>query len=308
MAYTAIDIGSAATNRAGTGSTSNSSRVFVDNPANETGVLTYFETWMATAVTDNSLRVGTLHGSGTTYAARDYELIGNCAAGSKQTYTGKNCSVESGDYIGSYFNVGGTEQDSGSGGGHYRLANTNAFADTNNHTYSALSSGTTTSLYATGGTLPDAPTNVSASENDPDKVTISWTAGTGETSGHVVYRDGVDCSGVVAHGTSTFNDTNADPPASVITPGTTAASDGTDADKVILSVSGHSIKSGTVHVYTVKAINATGYSVASSSDNGSRVSNLTLTYQWQRSAVDSDADYSDIAGATTNPYDDTGAP
>ncbi|GAJ24260.1 unnamed protein product, partial [marine sediment metagenome] len=34
----------------------------------------------------------------------------------------------------------------------------------------------------------------------------------------------------------------------------------------------------------------------------------SLTYQWQRSAADSDADYSDIPGATTASYDDTGAP
>ena len=33
-----------------------------------------------------------------------------------------------------------------------------------------------------------------------------------------------------------------------------------------------------------------------------------LTYQWQRSATDSDADYSNIDGATTASYNDTGAP
>jgi len=34
----------------------------------------------------------------------------------------------------------------------------------------------------------------------------------------------------------------------------------------------------------------------------------TLTYQWQRSAGNSDADYSDIPGATSSTYNDTDAP
>ena len=34
----------------------------------------------------------------------------------------------------------------------------------------------------------------------------------------------------------------------------------------------------------------------------------SLTYQWQRSAADSDADYSNIDGGTIDPYNDTGAP
>ena len=34
----------------------------------------------------------------------------------------------------------------------------------------------------------------------------------------------------------------------------------------------------------------------------------SLTYQWQRSAADADASYSDISGATTASYNDTGAP
>lgn len=102
-----------------------------------------------------------------------------------------------------------------------------------------------------------------------------------------------------------FDDTTAAAP--VITPGAAEASDGTNLDKVALSLSGNSIANGTEYDYTVKAINADGLSSASSIDHGNRAAG-TLTYQWQRSAADSDANYADINGATTAAYDDTGAP
>jgi len=92
-------------------------------------------------------------------------------------------------------------------------------------------------------TVPSAPTNVSATDNLADKVTITWTAGVGETGGHRVYRDGTDISGIVAHGTNTYDDTT-----------------GT---------------AGVTYAYTVKAINDAGLSEASVADNGTRI--LTVT-------------------------------
>jgi hypothetical protein len=145
--------------------------------------------------------------------------------------------------------------------------------------------------------LPAAPTNVSATENLTDKITITWTAGDGETNGHRVYRDGNDISGVVSHGTSTYDDTGAAAPA--ITAGSASASNGTFSFKVVCSNSGESIANGTTYSYTVKAINDGGTSSASSADNGYRLAG-SLSYQWQVSAEDSDADYSDIAGATSS--------
>ena len=38
--------------------------------------------------------------------------------------------------------------------------------------------------------VPSAPTSVSATDNLTDKVTVTWTAGVGETDGHCVYRNG----------------------------------------------------------------------------------------------------------------------
>lgn len=100
------------------------------------------------------------------------------------------------------------------------------------------------SFYASGVTVPDAPTSVSATDSLTDKVTITWTAGTGETDGHRVYRDSIDISGVVAHGTATYDDTTA--------------------------------VAGTTYSYTVKAINDAGLSAASSADNGTRLLGTTF--------------------------------
>ncbi|PKN36596.1 MAG: hypothetical protein CVU62_13845 [Deltaproteobacteria bacterium HGW-Deltaproteobacteria-2] len=98
--------------------------------------------------------------------------------------------------------------------------------------------------------LPSAPTDVSATDNLTDKVTITWTAGVGETDGHRVYRDGVDISGVVAHGTATFDDTT-----------------GTAYQ---------------VYAYTIKAINIDGLSDASTADNGTRTALPGWTYRKYR--------------------------
>lgn len=309
MAYETIDIGSAASNRSTYQDISwlGNYYTYVErgNVANAAGILNSCEIYMQS--TGANIRVGTFSASGASLTRRDYEVLGSVTSGSKQTFTGLNITVSANDLIGTTGTDGNIEGDrTGSSVYHAHEGSQNyTFFDTSAHNYS--NGNGPISLYGTGITVPDAPTNVAASENDTDKVTITWTAGTGETDGHVVYRDGVDCSGVIAHGTATFDDTNANAPASIIG-GTAAASDGTYTDKVVLSVSGHSVANGTTHSYTVKAINAAGNSAASTANTGYRISDLTLTYQWYRSAADSDADYSAIDGGTTNPYDDTGAP
>jgi hypothetical protein len=151
-------------------------------------------------------------------------------------------------------------------------------------------------------TIPAAPTNVAATKNNNTKITVTWTKSTGAAN-YDIYRDGskIDTVGDVA----TYDDTGAAAP--VITPGSAAATDGTDPAEVILSLSGASVANGTTHTYKIVAVNATGSSADSATDTGFRLAG-TLTGQWQRSAADSDASYSDIAGGTTNPYNDTGAP
>jgi hypothetical protein len=143
---------------------------------------------------------------------------------------------------------------------------------------------------------------LSASINDSEKVTLTWTKISGAT-GYKIYRDGdlIDTLGDVA----TYDDTFASAP--VITPGSATATDGTSADHVALSLSGNSIANGTQHTYTIKAIVDGSDSDASDPAYGYRVAG-TLAYQWQRSASDSDASYSDITGGTTASHDDTSAP
>ncbi len=149
---------------------------------------------------------------------------------------------------------------------------------------------------------PDPPTNVSATDGSyTDKVVITWTKSDGAT-GYKVYEGEnlLDTLGDVA----SYDDTAA--PAPVITPGAASASDGLYTF-VRLSLSGHSVANGSSRTYSVKAVNAGGDSDASDTDTGYR-GHGTLTYQWQRSSADSDADYSNIDGATSTPYDDSGAP
>ena len=153
-------------------------------------------------------------------------------------------------------------------------------------------------------TKPAAPTNVVASDGTyTDKVVITWTKSTGAT-GYRVYQDGNDVSGLLGD-VATYDDTDADAP--VITPGAADATDGSIVEYVTLSLSGEGVANGTTHTYKVVAVNATGNSADSATDTGYR-GHGALTYQWQRSAADSDADYSNIDGATTDPYNDTGAP
>lgn len=153
-------------------------------------------------------------------------------------------------------------------------------------------------------TLPLAPTGVVASKGEhSDKVKIDWTKSTG-ASGYRVYRDEVDASGLLGD-VDTFDDTGADAP--VITPGDALASDGKHSSYVRLSLSSVSIADGTTHTYKVVAINASGNSADSNTDTGWCCGGA-LTYQWQRSAADSDASYSNISGAIYTPYNDTGAP
>lgn len=151
-------------------------------------------------------------------------------------------------------------------------------------------------------TQPEAPTNVVASNNDSSKVVLTWTKSTGAVE-YEIYRDGglLDTLGDVA----TYDDTNTDAP--VITPGAAVASDGTKVAYVVLSLSGSSIANGTSYIYKIKALNALGSSGFSETDTGYRAAS-PLTYQWQRSAGDSDADYSNIDGAVNATYNDTECP
>jgi len=133
-------------------------------------------------------------------------------------------------------------------------------------------------------------------------VVVTWTKSTGAI-GYKVYRNGVliDTTGDVSY----YEDTTGDAPN--ITPGTATAEDGTSTEYVSLSITGQSIANGNTGTYKVKAMNGTGDSIDSNTDNGYRIAGI-LSYQWQMSAADSDADYSNISGATTDTYNAVEAP
>jgi hypothetical protein len=151
--------------------------------------------------------------------------------------------------------------------------------------------------------LPGQVTGVSATDGThTDKVTVTWTKSTGAT-GYKVY-EGVNLLATLGD-VATYDDVTASVP--TITSGSAAAGDGTAAAHVALSLSGASANNGASRTYKVVAFNATGDSEDSPTDTGYRGAG-SLTCQWQRSAADSDADYSNISGATNSTYNDTGAP
>ena len=151
--------------------------------------------------------------------------------------------------------------------------------------------------------VPPAPTNVSATKGThTDKVVVTWTKSV-DATGYKVY-EGTNLLSTLGD-VDTYDDTTAGEPS--ITPGSASASDGTSTAHVSLSLSGSSANNGATRTYKVVATNDVGDSADSSTDTGYRGIG-SLTYQWQRSSSTTDADYSDIVGATTATYDDTGAP
>lgn len=149
-------------------------------------------------------------------------------------------------------------------------------------------------------TKPAAPTGVTATDGTSvTYVNVTWTASTGATT-YYVFRDAVS---IDAGNVTVYSDTGAGAP--TITAGTATASDGTSTTTVSCSIAGETGNNGSSHTYKVVAYNTSGNSSDSSTNTGYR-GTTTLTYQWLRSAADSDAGYGAIGGATTNPYYDVG--
>ena len=119
------------------------------NPANDTGTLDTFEIWAATGMTDAV--VGTFSGSGTTYNDRDYESIGSVTSGSKQTFTGKNCDVASGDFLGIYADTSSRLELDADGYSGINIYAGDAFGQ-GDISYTGIS-GDAISIYATGATV-----------------------------------------------------------------------------------------------------------------------------------------------------------
>jgi hypothetical protein len=140
----AIDIGSGAANY---NSASSNLYTYIDeqNPANLSGILDTFEVWFLTNAT--GFKVGTFSGSNPNYTMRDYEYIGNVTAASKQTFTGKNCDVTGGDFIGFYTTTGDLEANNPGGVGTPYVSGDKFNGNTYEYSYDIYSY---LALYATG--------------------------------------------------------------------------------------------------------------------------------------------------------------
>lgn len=113
-----IDIGSPAINRTATYWV-NKTKVHETNPANANGTITEIEIWCDTNHT--GVEVGIFYLTGTSgdhhrYSTRDWEYIGDVAAGAKRTFA-VDLDVIAGDFIGYYASTGNGEFSSDGGGG-----------------------------------------------------------------------------------------------------------------------------------------------------------------------------------------------
>lgn len=76
-----------------------------DNPANASGTINTVEIYAD--VNMAGTRVGTFYTTdGNTLKCRDSAVIGNVAAGAKRTFSGLSINVQTGDYIGTYYDTG----------------------------------------------------------------------------------------------------------------------------------------------------------------------------------------------------------
>lgn len=117
-----IVIGAAATDRTAGANIYINTYITEDNPANASGSIDTVEIWMLSAATV-SMDVGTIEEVDTNkFTSRDYEDVGDVAAGSIQTFPGLTINVETGDYIGGFSNSGFIEKSGSSGDGYWLIS------------------------------------------------------------------------------------------------------------------------------------------------------------------------------------------
>ncbi len=192
------------------------------------------------------------------------------------------------------------------------------------------------------GTLPDdgwaAPAAVTATSNDPFRVSVSWTAPTRPVSEDFVYTvtavnaagEGAASDGAAGRrvapalvgfqvsidggawasagdaAATVWVDSNA--PAPTLTAGTVTASDATDPAKVSLSSTGAGSAPGATRAYAVRVMTASGQAGAASAPVTGRREAGALQRQWQRSSGASADGFSNLSGATGMTHEDTTAP
>ena len=144
---TVIDVGPGATDRVATG-VSGYTLVDLNNPSSDDGSLDTMEFWFST-MDGAGVKCGPFSGSGSSYTPRDYETIGSVVKGSKKTFTGLDCDVETDDYLGVYFSGGLIERTDDGYAGNYAKPGDQFGAGT--QTYGSYPNDAI-SIYATGTT------------------------------------------------------------------------------------------------------------------------------------------------------------
>lgn len=159
-----IDIGAAAINRGS--SVSWYCKVGKENPADASGTITTIEIWMNSKLTASTAVETVIDEGSNVLSTRDWVNIGVVPSGSKQTYSGLDIDVETGDYLGVGYSGGGgslgsIERDL-SGEGYWDGGTTNTPYSSTSMTWYA---DRTLSLYGEGETAPPpGPTGKSSWE------------------------------------------------------------------------------------------------------------------------------------------------
>jgi len=143
----AIDIGPGATDRVAY-QAGGDTGVNIGNPANGSGSLASMELWFNTD--GSGVKCGTFSGADRYFTSRDVEVIGDVTSGSKQTFSGLDCAVGTGDYLGVYWDSGRLERDNLGQDGWYYIDG-DQFGQGEVYYPNAYKSGAC-SIYATGET------------------------------------------------------------------------------------------------------------------------------------------------------------
>lgn len=145
-----IDIGAGATDRGSRNLAPVFTTIDLNNPANATGSIDTFEIWFEVTAGDATNAVmGALFGSGGTWESRDSETLGAVTAGSKQTFSGLDCDVETNDNIGLYYESTARIESDVSGGAGVWYKSGNQFGQGEQSGYTEIA-GDIFSLYGTG--------------------------------------------------------------------------------------------------------------------------------------------------------------
>lgn len=155
---TAIDIGAAAIDR-GDYSTAFQTMINKENPANDAGTIDTAEVYANTDVSDMEA-ANFEEVSANTFTSRDSETIGDVSSGSKQTFSGLDMDVASGDYLGEYRGGGRLELDTSGYAGLWRHGGDNI--PCTDLTFDYFDAGDAESLYGTGETVAVGIENKSA--------------------------------------------------------------------------------------------------------------------------------------------------